>query len=120
MQNPNALIIDDENDICYLLGNLLRQKNLSTESVNSLQEAEDVLQTQNPEIVFLDNYLPDGRGINFIEHIKKSHPSTRIVMITAHDTAVDRDKAFKNGADYFISKPFSREIIFKTLESLNE
>ncbi len=37
-------------------------------------------------------------------------------MITAHDSGDDRAKALKNGADFFIGKPFSSEIIYKTVD----
>ena len=112
-----ALIIDDETDICYLLSTLLKQKNIPARHVNSLVEAKSALADYNPDIIFLDNHLPDGLGMNFIEFIKTNHPSTKIVMITAHDTPADRSKAISLGADQFIGKPFSREIIYKTVES---
>ena len=114
-----ALIIDDESDICYLLSTLLKQKNLSATYVNSLSAATKALEVNAPEIVFLDNHLPDGLGMNYIQHIKLYHPETKIVMITAHDTPTDRNRALSVGADYFIGKPFTRDIIFKTVEQLN-
>lgn len=113
-----VLIIDDETDICYLLSTLLKQKNLETAYVNTLSDATKALQIENPEIVFLDNHLPDGLGMNYIEFIKKNYPAAKIVMITAHDTTADRNKALSVGADYFIGKPFSRDIIYKTVEEL--
>ncbi|MEP6712671.1 MAG: response regulator [Ferruginibacter sp.] len=113
-----VLIIDDETDICYLLSTLLKQKNLETEYVNSLAEATRALKKETPEIIFLDNHLPDGLGINFIEYIKNHYPFSKIVMITAHDTAMDRTMALGEGADVFIGKPFTREVIYKTVEAL--
>ena len=113
-----ALIIDDEIDICYLLSSILRKKNVLTNYVNSLAEAMQALIKQKPEIVFLDNHLPDGMGIDFINHIKKSNPAAKVVMITAYDTSVDRSKAIAQGVDYFIAKPFSRDIIYKTVDTL--
>jgi DNA-binding response OmpR family regulator len=113
-----ALIVDDEMDVCYLLGALLSSKNLRTSYVNSISEAKRVLREENPSIVFLDNHLPDGFGISFIQEIRKLNPSVKIVMITAYDTSTDKDAAYQEGVDYFIGKPFSREIIFKTLENL--
>ena len=71
-----ALIIDDEIDICYLLSGILRAKKLQVSYVNSLTEATLALQTQNPEIIFLDNHLPDGLGVDFIRHIKETHPTS--------------------------------------------
>ncbi len=113
-----VLIIDDEADICYLLSTLLKQKNLDAEYVNTLTDAAVALKNTTPEIIFLDNHLPDGLGMNFIEYIKSHYPSIKIVMITAHDTTADRQKALNEGADYFISKPFTRDMIYKTVEQL--
>lgn len=113
-----VLIIDDETDICYLLSTLLKQKNLDTEYVNSLSDATVALKKEIPEIIFLDNHLPDGLGINYLEYIKSNYPSSKIVMITAHDTAADRQKALTEGADFFIGKPFTRDVIYKTVEQL--
>jgi two-component system OmpR family response regulator len=113
-----ALIIDDEIDICYLLSSILKNKNLQVDYVNSLSEAELVLQRQEPAIIFLDNHLPDGRGMDFISHIKKNHPAAKIVMITAYDTAVDKNTALRTGADHFIGKPFTSDAIYQTLKDL--
>ena len=113
-----VLIIDDEADICYLLSTLLKQKNLDAEYVNTLTDAAVALKNTTPEIIFLDNHLPDGLGMNFIQYIKSHYPSIKIVMITAHDTTADRQKALNEGADFFISKPFTRDMIYKTVEQL--
>ncbi|CAN5813272.1 hypothetical protein BH11BAC4_BH11BAC4_10310 [soil metagenome] len=113
-----ALIIDDENDICYLLSKLLNQKNLETAFVNTLSDATLELKKSNPAIIFLDNHLSDGLGINFLKYIKLHSPASKIVMITAHDMNNDMNRALKEGADYFIGKPFSRDMINKTVDKL--
>jgi len=113
-----VLIIDDELDICYLLSGILRQKKLKTSYVNSLTEAEVALRNDPPELLFLDNHLPDGFGLDFIHYIKSNYPDTKIIMITAHDSAADRKKAFSEGVDYFISKPFTRELIYSTIDKI--
>ena len=113
-----VLIIDDEKDICYLLGSLFKGKKLDTAYVNTIKEAEKILQITHPDVIFLDNHLPDGLGINFIATIKQMHPKTKVVMITAHDNQADRDKAMQEGADFFISKPFSRQNVSETVERL--
>lgn len=112
------LIIDDETDICYLLSMLLKKKNFATSYVNSLSDAVIALERENPNLVFLDNHLPDGLGLNFIEYIKSKKPECKIVMITAHDTVSDRERAIREGVDFFIGKPFSRDIIYQTVEQL--
>ena len=114
-----ALIVDDEIDICYLLSSILKQQKLQTSYVNTLMDAEKSLFKDSPNLVFLDNHLPDGRGIDFIQHIKKNHPEIFVIMITAHDTLEDRSKAYTQGADMFIAKPFTREVINNILQKFN-
>jgi two-component system, OmpR family, response regulator len=113
-----VLIIDDESDICYLLSTLLKQKNFDTAFVNSLTEAQSALPEVKPAVIFLDNHLPDGLGLNFIGHIRQVAPSTKIIMITAHDTQTDRQRAINEGVDYFIGKPFTRDIIYKAVDDV--
>src|ERR1700733_14281279 len=111
-----ALIIDDEIDICYLLSSILKNKNVYPEYVNSLSAATASLEKNTPSIIFLDNHLPDGMGMDFILHIKKNFPATKIVMLTAYDNSADRSKALQLGADGFIGKPFTRDIIYEAVE----
>ena len=113
-----VLIIDDEPDICYLLSSILRQKQLQADFVNSLTEARMALGVHNPQLIFLDNHLPDGRGIDFIGDIKQQNSSTKVIMITAHDTMDDRNSALEQGVDGFIGKPFTREAIFNAIDKV--
>lgn len=112
-----AFIIDDEQDICFLLSKVLNLKFFETECASSLKEAEISMKGKEPEIIFLDNHLPDGLGLNYIKQLKKDHPASKIVMVTAHDTGIDRENAFREGADYFIGKPFSREMVNKVVDN---
>jgi len=113
-----ALIVDDEIDVCYLLSSILKYKNLQASYVNSINEAKRVLKEGRHSIIFLDNHLPDGFGVNFIREIKKLDPGIKIIMITAQDTNNDKDKAYEQGVDQFIGKPFTRETIFSAIENL--
>jgi len=115
-ERKRALIVDDETDICYLLSNILKQKNIQTTFASSLAEADRMLQSSDFfYYVFLDNHLPDGLGINQIKRWKEKFPYTHLIMITAHDSYEERKKASNDGADDFISKPFSKEIIFNSI-----
>lgn len=113
-----ALIVDDEVDICFLLSGILRQKNMKPSFVNNLAAARQSLQQEIPSILFLDNHLPDGFGLDFIQYVKNAYPSVKIVMITAHDGLIERKKAQAEGADLFISKPFTRDVIDYAVKKL--
>lgn len=113
-----VLIIEDEGDICYLLETVLKNRNLEIEHVNTIAQAEIFLKEDKPDLVFLDNHLPDGLGMNFIENLKKDYPGIKIIMITAHDSAADKKRALGRGADIFLSKPFTREQIYQSVDQL--
>jgi two-component system, OmpR family, response regulator len=69
-------------------------------------------------LVFLDNHLPDGMGVDLVKDIKQILPDAKLVMITAYDTASDRSRAIDEGVDFFISKPFSRDTIYQITDQL--
>jgi DNA-binding NtrC family response regulator len=112
------LIVDDELDICYLLSGMLKQRNFRTGFVNSLSDAVVALETDTPSLVFLDNHLPDGFGLDFIPYVKKNYPDVKVIMITAHDSAAERNTAYKGGVDLFIAKPLSRKLINDAIDKL--
>lgn len=118
-KNLSALIIDDEYDICFLLSKILHTNNLSVQFVNSLEDGKILLEKTHPNVLFLDNHLPDGLGVDFIGYVKENYPATKVVMVTAHDTSEDRQKALQKGADIFIPKPFSAAEIKAVIEKVN-
>lgn len=113
-----VLIIDDELDICYLLSGILKQQHFSTRYVTSLSDAEVALKNDPPSIIFLDNHLPDGLGIDFIQFIKSKYSVSKIIMITAHDSPAEHKRAYEEGVDIFIPKPFTKEKINSAISQL--
>jgi two-component system OmpR family response regulator len=118
IDNSKVLIVDDELDICYLLSGMLKQRNFRAAFVNSLSDAVTALQADTPSLLFLDNHLPDGFGLDFIPYVKKNYPDVKVVMITAHDGAAERKKAYTGGVDMFIAKPLNRKMIFDAIDKL--
>jgi len=116
--NGKVLIVDDELDICYLLSSMLKQRSFKTGFVNSLSDAVIALQTDTPSLLFLDNHLPDGFGLDFIPYVKKNYPEMKVIMITAHDGAAERKLAYNGGVDLFVAKPLSRKLIDDAIDKL--
>lgn len=114
-----AVIVDDEQDLCFLLEQILRQEHFETTSLNSIHEADERLKEINPAVIFLDNQLPDGLGIRYISNIKEILPSAKVVIMTAYHSDKDKAEAIESGADVFLMKPLSKLIIRVTLDSLH-
>ncbi|MBK8710680.1 MAG: response regulator [Niastella sp.] len=118
MEFRKALIVDDEKDTCFLLTRLLQQHAYEVHYVHSLLEAAPILQKENPDVIFLDNHLKDGQGIDYVPTLKEAYPDLKIIIITAFDNFAYKTKAFEKGAHYFLGKPFNRNNIEEALNSL--
>ena len=113
------LVVDDEEDICFLISSTIKRTgSVQLETAYSLRAASEKITSFAPNIVFLDIHLGDGMGVDFIPIIKLRCNGCKIVMVSAYDTAVDKLKAIKNGADAFISKPFTRQAIAQVLDTV--
>jgi two-component system KDP operon response regulator KdpE len=110
-----VLIVDDEPDICFLLGNMLKQQSFVPVMANTIHEGLSKLSQFTPALLFLDIHLPDGSGLDIIKGIKKDYPGLKIIMMSAYDGAREQSRAIEEGADIFISKPLSRDLITKSL-----
>ena len=115
----NAVIVEDEVELCFLLSRVLAQKNLNPLCVYSIAEAKETIKKIHPSVLFLDNRLPDGLGIDLISQVKHDFPYVKIVMMTAHNSSQEIQSALRSGADHFISKPFNAGIIKDTIDLLN-
>jgi len=83
-QKRKVLIIDDEVDFCFLLKTYLTKKNYEILLANTLDEGMQILQSEAPDIVFLDNNLPDGLGWDKVEFICSSYPAMELNLISAY------------------------------------
>ncbi len=102
-QNKKLLIVEDEADACLLMARLLRHKFAQIECSYSLAEAFGKAALLQPDVVLLDNNLPDGYGIDHISEFKNfGVQPVQVVVISALDI---RSEALAAGADDFIGKP---------------
>lgn len=112
-----VLIIEDEGDMCLLLNILLNGKEMELDHVKDILSAEEYLQKELPDVIILDNKLPDGYGVDFISYIKKNYPSAKIIMISGFDKSA-KDVALENGADVYLEKPFTRDQLYQSIKAL--
>lgn len=112
-----ALVVEDNGDMSLLLDIMLNGKEVELDHVKNLLAAKEYLDKEQPSVVILDNKLPDGFGIDFINYIKQKYPAIKIIMISGYDASAE-DVALENGADIFLQKPFTREQLFQSMISL--
>ena len=114
----HTLVVDDELDVCFLLKSILKLKDTSVACAGTIDQAKAELSRQQPDILFLDNYLPDGAGMDLIRYVKDNFPQTKIIMISAQDSAANQRRAIQFGAQKFLPKPFIVDELDNTLHDL--
>ena len=83
MNQPIALIVDDELDIRELLEITLARMNIDTVEAENLAQARKALAAQKFHLCLADMRLPDGDGIELVREIHEQYPGTPVAMIRA-------------------------------------
>lgn len=110
-KNYDILIVDDEQDICELISDVLRDEGYQTRLANTGKEALDSIADQLPSLVILDIWLndPDYDGIKLLDHLVQEYPNLPILMMSGHGTIETAVSAIKIGAYDFVEKPFKSD-----------
>ena len=83
MNLKKVLIIDDEEDFGFLMKCFFTQKNFEVFVAYTIADGMKILLEQKPDIIFLDNNLPDGYGWDKTEYILTTFPQTQLNLISA-------------------------------------
>lgn len=103
------LIVDDEPDIRELLEITIGRMGLKTAAADSVSSAIALLDNREFALCLTDMKLPDGSGMQIIQHIQHHAPQTPVAMITAFGNVETAIGALKAGAFDFITKPIDLE-----------
>jgi len=117
MTDKRALIVDDEPDIRELLEITLGRMNVDTSSAPDLATARSLLEKERFDLCLTDMHLPDGNGLELVNHIAQSVPDLPVAVITAFgnmDTAIS---ALKAGAFDFVQKPVDLDQLRKLVDT---
>ena len=105
MNQPLALVIDDEPDICELLTLTLARMDIQTETAGDVAGAKSLLESRSFDLCLTDMRLPDGDGLDLVEWMQTHAANVPVAVITAHGNVETAVQALKLGAFDFISKP---------------
>jgi two-component system chemotaxis response regulator CheY len=116
-----ALIIDDSRAMRSILGRMLRGLGFEVieaangrDAIKRLQEAEKV------ELAVVDWNMPEMNGFEFIQAVRAEHSydGVLLMMVTTETEMEQVSKALKAGANEYVMKPFTQEVILEKLQML--
>lgn len=99
MLKLKVLIVDDEVDYCGIMRSYFQKRDYTVFISHNLKEGLSLLESAKPDILLLDNNLPDGKGWSYLDTIMNENPSLKIFLVSAYyrkedslDAAVDQSR----------------------------
>ncbi len=105
-----VLVVDDNQLWCEMVATYLARDDHDVRSAFTLAEARGVLAV-GPQVVILDQQLPDGEGLDLAQEILEQGLPTRILMVTGHPRIGDAVQALRLRIDDYLSKPVELEVV---------
>jgi DNA-binding NtrC family response regulator len=98
------LIVDDDNDLGFLLSETCKAKGFETKVVNSVFDAKIAITSDPPNVIILDNTLPDGYGTDLLPFIENNSRNSKVLLITGD---YNKPEFTFSGDLQFMRKPFT-------------
>lgn len=122
-QKPRVLLIDDEPAILELISITLQRMQIDAETADCVADGIRLLDTNQYQFCLTDMRMPDGSGLDVVEHIQQNCPELPVAVATAFGDMETATKALKFGAFDFVAKPVDLDMLrslVKTALKLSE
>lgn len=120
---PRLLIVDDEESICFSMGEYFQHHGYHVDTARDIEEAEKLIDSTDYRVIIQDLRLGVNRnpdGLEIIKLVHRRHPDTRIIVLTAYGSAEMEDEARQCGADAFLRKPKPLSQVAQVVQGLLE
>jgi DNA-binding NtrC family response regulator len=109
LDQPLVLVVDDDQDLCYTLGDLFREQGLRVHLAHELDSAIERLRTNHFNVVLVDFRLPKGNGVDVLRSVREQNPKAHTILITGYRNEAELavKQALDQGADAVCYKPFN-------------
>ncbi len=113
-----VLVIDDDPAMTSLLKRGLSYEGYRVDTAASGKEGMELARETPPDLVILDVMMPGIDGLEVCRRFRAADPSLPIIMLTARDGAEDQVSGLETGADDYVVKPFTFEVLLARIRAL--
>jgi DNA-binding NtrC family response regulator len=111
VNEKSVLVVDDDKSILRTFTRILQRAGFRTETAENGKEALMKIQERAFDIALIDVILGDSNGLDLLPKIEETSPNTVKIIMTGADSSEKRSEAHKNGADAYLTKPVSPEVL---------
>ena len=112
------LVIEDEQALCETIVSYLEEEGYRCEQAGTVELGSEKVNLYEYDCMLVDIGLPDGSGLSLIKELKKCHPETGIIIISAKNSMYDKISGLDLGADDYLTKPFHLPELNSRIKSL--
>lgn len=112
------LVVDDDPAVTSVLKRSLAYEGFVVDTASSGTEALALARTQTPDLVILDIMLPGMDGLEVLRRLRAADPHLPILMLTAKGSPLDQVQGLEEGADDYVVKPFTFEVLLARIRAL--
>ncbi|WP_303720990.1 sigma-54 dependent transcriptional regulator [Malonomonas rubra] len=113
----SILVVDDEISIRQSLAGILGDEGFQTSFAATGEDAINMVQTEDPDLILLDIWMPGIDGLETLKRIKHLRPNQLVIMMSGHGSIETAVKATRLGAYDFIEKPLSLEKVLLSIQN---
>ena len=112
-----VLIVDDSPAQVKLMQGLLDPEGYQSFGLNDPLRVEETIASLHPSVILLDVVMPERNGFQVCRELKGSaeYQSIPVILVTSKDTASDKYWGEQQGADAYVTKPFTREELLRAV-----
>jgi DNA-binding NtrC family response regulator len=116
MAKKRIIVGEDDRAIRGALVEFLESLDYEVTGAENCSSIREAFRESNPDAAILDYSLPDGTALDLLPHLKQSHPSVPLILLTGNGTVALAVQAIKEGAEQFLTKPVEMSAIAVVLE----
>ncbi len=116
--NPRILVVDDDPGVTSLLKRGLSYEGYSVDVAADGQTALATARERPPDLVILDIMMPGIDGLEVTRRLRAADEQLPILLLTARDAAADQVHGLETGADDYVIKPFTFEVLLARVRAL--
>jgi len=113
-----VLIVDDQENMCWILSKVLSDAGFSVKTANTAREALSITDEDKISAAVIDFRLPDGNGFDLFSALQKRNRHLPCVLITSYGSSKLREEALEIGFDAYFDKPFDNNALIATLRNV--
>ena len=115
---PRVLIIEDDAESRRLISDLFRREDWKVLEANDGDAGVELALRDRPELILCDLLMPKSNGFQVCRTIREQLQPTKIIVVSGRDYGVDRTSALQAGADEYLLKPITWELLSSAIERL--